>query len=299
MPTTSKLQVRLVSPWQKYCETSTAVFSSSIPIEKADALLCEWAPDEELFSFPRRKAWYCCEPACQFQHMQGGSWPELRSRLNPAEFLFHAHTDTRYRVPHITHFQPLEMNGNVDRQDRAVAIVSNHGGSPRMRHPQIAYRNRFITHPEVDLFGRSGWKTYRRSLFSWPKAPKNYQGEIPGDWPAGEKRDLQANYKGAVCLENMCEPYYFTEKFVEAVVAGCVPVYRAHNTIEDSMLKGAFWIDPADYKHEPHQVIRACLAAPLDEVQAQNGRWLTESDLLRSSHASAVFEQLGSILAND
>lgn len=40
-------------------ETETADFSVDIPAEKADALLCEWAPDPDLFTFPRLEACYC------------------------------------------------------------------------------------------------------------------------------------------------------------------------------------------------------------------------------------------------
>jgi hypothetical protein len=278
-------------------ETETAVFSVDIPAEKADALLCEWAPDPELFTFPRRKAWYCCEPQCQFRGLGGGTWPAIKAQLGPHEFLWHGHPEERYRVPHITHFEPLVMNTNQDRLDRAIAIVSNHGGLPWRRHPDITYRNRLITHPDVDLYGRSGWTRYRQRWYSWPKAPANYKGEIPGDWPAAGKRELMSRYKVAVCLENMNEPHYFTEKFVEAVVAGCVPVYRASEQIRNGVFNGAFWVDPADYNHVPQQILRACLSSLLLEVQAQNQRWMTENEMLKASHASAVFKRLGSIIS--
>ena len=298
MNSASKLQVRLLSPWHRELETDTAVFSTFIETDQADALLCEWEPNHELFSFPRRKAWYCCEPTCQFEQIQDGTWPTIRARLDPSEFLFHAHDDLKYRVPHITHFDPIEMNRSSDRKQHCIAIVSNHGGSPRRRHPQIAYRNRFITHLGVDLFGRSQWKSYRRSVLSWPGPPKNYQGEIPGDWPAGEKRDLQAKYQGAVCLENMCEPHYFTEKFVEATAAGCVPIYKAHQTTRDGILKGASWIDPIDFDDNPSQVFDACLATSSKNVQQQNEQWLKTNTHFQSSQASAVYERIAHILAD-
>jgi hypothetical protein len=83
-----RLQVRLKSPWTTRMETETAVFSVDIPAEKADALLCEWATDPELFTFPRRKAWYCCEPQCQFRGLGGGTWPKIRAKLDPRERSF-------------------------------------------------------------------------------------------------------------------------------------------------------------------------------------------------------------------
>ena len=199
----TKLQVRLKSPWAERVDTELAVFSRDIPAEQADALLCEWAPDDELFRFPRLKASYCCEPACRFRRLGNGMWHNLRSRLGPHEFLWHGHPDPRYRVPHVTLFRPLAMNQNPDRLQKAVVIVSNHGSSPWTCHPAIRYRNRLITLPQVDLYGRSIWQRYRRGWFSLPGAPRNYRGELPGDWPGEEKRRLMSRYKVRVSLENM------------------------------------------------------------------------------------------------
>jgi hypothetical protein len=294
-----RLQVRLKSPWTTRMETETAVFSVDIPAEKADALLSEWAPDPELFTFPRRKAWYCCEPQCQFRGLGGGTWPKIKAELGPDEFLWHGHPDERYRVPHITHFEPLVMNTNQDRMDKAIAIVSNHGGLPWRRHPDIAYRNRLITHPDVDLYGRRGWTRYRQRWYSWPKAPANYKGEIPGDWPAAGKRELMSGYKVAICLENMCEPHYFTEKLVEAVVAGCLPIYRANQDLKPTVLCGARWIDPQNYTGPPDTAISDALRSEAEAVIAQNLQWLQENKHLALTHSQRVFERIGHILGNN
>ncbi len=269
------------------------MFSTALPTEQADALLCDWAPHPELFTFPRRKAWYCCEPQCQFNYLEQGTWPNIRKQLAPEEFLFHGHPDPRFRVPHTTHFGPLEPNTNRNRQDRAIAVVSNHGGYPWKRHPDIAYRNRVVSHPNIDLFGRSSWNRYRKNWYSWPKAPSNYKGEIPGDWPAEEKRNLQASYKVAVCLENMNEPYYFTEKFVEAVIAGCIPVYRAHETVRDTVLRGAVWAEASSLASKHPTTV--ALEMDLVRVQKANLQWL-ESKALGDTHAKIVYSKIASIL---
>lgn len=291
-----KLQVRLRSPWTTHVETETAVFSVDIPTEKADALLCEWAPHPELFTFQRRKAWYCCEPQCQFRGLGGGAWPGIKARLGPHEFLWHGHPDEHYRVPHITHFEPLVMNTREDRLDKAIAIVSNHGGSPWRRHPDITFRNKLITDPRVDLYGRSGWNRYKVHWYSRAKAPANYRGEISGDWPADEKRELMSRYKVAICLENMNEPHYFTEKFVEAVVAGCIPVYRSDRTVRNDVLQGAFWIDPEDFQSNAALSLLAAMEALPVEVCAANRKWLEMSSVSQTS-AEAVFRRLSNLLS--
>jgi hypothetical protein len=291
-----KLQVRVISPWLEELETPYAKFSAKIQFEKADALLCDWAPDPALLTFPRRKAWYCCEPQCPFRALGGGEWPSMLSRMAPGEFLFHNHSDPRWRVPHVTHFENLKVNWRTDRKRQAVAVVSNHGGSPWRRHRDVGYRNRFVTHPRVDLYGRKGWMQYRASRVGRQAPPTNYKGELPGDWPDAAKRELMSDHQVAICLENMTEPYYFTEKFVEAVCAGCVPVYRAHPTVVQTVLRGATWVDPADHGHDPEATLEAAFSLDSEKVRQQNEQWLG-SDLLAETRSCHVYGRIGRILA--
>lgn len=295
----SKLRVRVISPWPVQIQTEDAWFSSELNAEKADALLCYWRPSPELLSFQRRKAWYCCEPEWNFRRLENGSWPTVKARLRPNEFLWHQHPEPKYRVPHMTHFQELQMSGNQDRINRAVAIVSNCGGQPWQRHADHHYRNRFVTSRHVDLFGRPSWRRYRAHWYSLPQAPANYRGGLPGDWPDEAKRELMARYKVAVCLENVVEPCYFTEKFVEAVCAGCVPVYRAHPTVAETFLNGAVWVDPTAYRGDVEAVLEAAFRLNAGEVSRQNERWLATSQDLRATSNLETFRKIGRILANE
>lgn len=293
----SRLQVRVISPWFGRLETETAVFSVDIPRSEADALLCDWAPSDELATFPRRKAWYCCEPDSQFHRIAGGKWVSIRNGLAASEFLCHDHSNPRFRVPHITHFEDLDVDSNRDRKDRAVAVVSNHGGSPRLRHPGQSYRNGFVTSPLVDLYGRSSWREYRSSLFSRRRPPANYIGELPGDWPANAKRELMRGYKVAIALENMNEPNYFTEKFVEAARAGCIPIYRPDSVSKAGVLSGAAYVDPTDFRDDVTRTIEAALLQDLEEVQKRHTAWFANNERLRASSHHAVFSRIGEILA--
>ncbi len=292
-------KVRVITPWPLEMKVGNVWFSGEHSPDAADALLCNWAPSPELFTFSRRKAWYCCEPKCQFRGLGGGAWPGIKERLAPEEFLFHNHPDAKYRVPHVTHYENLRIVDEGKRLRRAIAIVSNHGGNPWRRHRHLTYRNRFISHPLVDLYGRSGWKRYRQGRFSFrPGAPANYLGELPGDWPAAGKRSLMARYKVAVCLENMNEPHYFTEKMVEAVSAGCIPVYRADPTVASTFLEGARWFDPRDYADNPELTLEAALEADSGEVAEANRKWLLRA-AVRETHHERVFRRIANILATD
>lgn len=294
-----RLQVHLVSPWQKRFECDTAIMSTDIPIDTADALLSVWSPAAALKTFPRRKAWYCCEPSALFNTLERGRWPRVRKRLHGCDFLWHNHEDPRYRVPHLTHLETIELNRRQDRRDRAIAVVSNFGGHPWKRHRDIEYRNQFITRNGVDLYGRNNWKRYRTRGFGRARTPDNYAGEIPGDWPENAKHELMSQYRVAVCLENMNEPGYFTEKFVEAVVAGCVPVYRASGDIAESFLRGASWVDPKDYDNCPDRTLEAALSQDLEHVQEQNSRWLLTNQAFQSTSYTAIFTRIAEILSRD
>ena len=295
----AKLKVRLASPWDACVHTERAILNREFSVAEADALLSIWSPCDELLAFPRRKAWYCCEPSCQFRVIEGGRWATLRARLDRSEFLHHAHPEARFRVPHVTHFEPLSMNVAGNRRARAIAIVSNHGGSPLTRHRDLSFRNHMVTGDGVDLFGRAGWASYRASAWSRRRAPANYQGELPGDWSDTAKRSVMSTYKVCVCLENMNEFGYFSEKFVEAVVAGCIPVYRASADIRDTVLQGARWFDPADARWPGRAAIAAALDANLADVQQANLEWLQNSASLAATHSHSVFEKLVDALFPD
>jgi hypothetical protein len=197
----------------------------------------------------------------------------------------------------VTHFGQLTLNSRSDRENKAVAVISNHGGNPWRRHPGIAYRNRFATSSAVDLYGRPSWDSYRRGRFSRSARPANYKGEIPGDWPADAKRELLSRYKAAVALENLNEPHYFTEKFVEAASAGCIPIYRADPATRSNVLGGAYWIDPTDHGDDPTATVAAALAADLGAAQQRNAAWLSASKGLAASSQHAVLSRIAEILA--
>lgn len=288
-------KVRLLSPWHQEMQVGKFHFSVSFSAEEADALLCEWAPYEELFSFPGPKAWYCCE-ATNSGLFRTRQWQAYLKPLKSSEFLYHAHPNIRYRVPHITHVTTLSMNCNKRRLNKAVAIVSNTGGAPWRRSKDMSLRVKFATHPDVDLYGRrQAWEGFRAGLLSRPGPPRNYRGEIEGDWHDAARFDHMSHYKAAVCLENTCEPFYFTEKFVCAVQAGCIPIYHAHETVREGVLKGAAWVDPAMFKYDVNATIEYALGEDIEEYWAINGEWL-KSEALRATHVRAVFERIGQIL---
>ena len=108
-----------------------------------------------------------------------------------------------------------------------------------------------------------------------------------------------SRHKVCLCLENMNEPGYFSEKFVEAVVAGCVPVYRASVNIRDTVLQGAVWFDPRDSRWPAEAVLQQAIEAAQSDCLQKNCRWLTESKAFAATHATSVFQRLSQLLATE
>ena len=99
-----------------------------------------------------------------------------------------------------------------------------------------------------------------------------------------------------MCLENCTEAYYFTEKFVYAVRAGCIPVYHAHATVKTSFLSGARWVDPADFAFSPRRTIDFALNQDQMEFRSINDAWL-ESGILADTDELKVVPKLHEIIS--
>lgn len=290
-------RVRLERPWHdKEVEFGDILLSTRLPLEQADALLCDFVPTPNLYRAKIPSAWYCCEPVSSLRgHRVTPRVLNARLRLPPSRTLHHAHTDARYRVPAIASRDQLFFVDGPRRKARAVAIVS-YAGTPGLRWDALQKRNAMILHERVDLFGNERtWSTFKPSMWARPSPPANFRGSVPGTWGSGQKIALLSLYHATVCMENTSEPYYFTEKFVDAVMAGCVPVYHAHETVRDTLLVGAKWVDPAQFDFDPARTIDYALSQDREAWSAINRRWL-ESENARSTTWRAIMERACQIL---
>jgi hypothetical protein len=110
-------------------------------------------------------------------------------------------------------FDPSEVVEDPQPRDKDVCmIISN-------KH----YRGFNITPPISQLHD------YRYQVIDWAK--KNHGMDLYGmGWgefaqPVEDKLETLKQYKSTIIIENDARPYYFTEKFVHAMVAGCQPIY--------------------------------------------------------------------------
>jgi hypothetical protein len=292
-----RFRVRLERPWHdKEVEFGDILLSTRLPLDQADALLCDFAPTSNLYRAKVPSAWYCCEPVSTPRgHRTTPRALLARLRLPPSRILHHAHADPRYRVPAIASRDELFFADAPRRKPRAVAIVS-FAGSPGRRWDALHKRNAMILHDRVDLFGSQRvWSTFKQTLWSRRRLPSNFRGSVPGTWGSGHKLALLALYHATVCMENTSEPYYFTEKFVDAVMAGCVPIYHAHPSVRDTLLIGAKWVDPVDFDFDPARTLDHALQQDRAAWSETNRRWL-ESEHVRSTTWRAIMERACQIL---
>lgn len=273
------------------------VFSSAFIEEESDALLC-LQPDASLFHFRGRKALYWQEARANLALYRSSDFRKCMKRLESKQFLSHWNPEPAYQVPHITHWDRLTMNKSPDRINKAVSVVSNCGPPFKrllMHNQAINLRTSFAVHPYVALFGnRKMWSKFRKTIFSFPNCPTNYLGEIPGSWGTGVKLEAISKYKAMVCMENTQEPNYFTEKFVDAVRAGCIPIYYAHETVRNGILRGAKWIDPADFFFNVDATLNYALTQNIQDYWETNEKWL-QSDAVATTNFYAVFKRIGEI----
>ena len=70
---------------------------------------------------------------------------------------------------------------------------------------------------EIDIYGR-GCKYY--------KDDKRIKGEF-------EDCCLYKNYFYHICIENFSTPHYFSEKIIDPLICGCIPIYYGCQNIDE------------------------------------------------------------------
>ena len=275
------------------------LYSPRVPFEEADALLVLYDPSDELLKFAGPKLWFTIEPSWHHHFRSHPLGKRLVQDLDATERAFYGHRDARYRIPHPTYGGSLSRPRAASVRGAAVAAVNNFGGRLWFLQSHFRTRNRMILDRRVELFGLpEAWAQFRHFPKLWiRRPPDNYAGRTTPGFDDDENLRFLSAYKVAVCLENCTEPYYFTEKFVNAVRAGCVPVYHAHATVKNSFLSGARWVDPADFAFSPRRTIDFALNQDQMEFRSINDAWL-ESGILADTDEQKVMSKLHEIISS-
>ncbi len=301
---TNRFQCRIVSDqFQAYNWSDFTIdnvqYSGKLPLDQADALLALYDPSEELLTFRGPKLWYTMEPSWHHHYHSHPIGKQLVRMLSENERAYYSHRMEAFRIPHPTFRSPLSSPRKAEMRFAAVSCVSNFGGRTWFLKPRFRFRNRFILDPRVELFGKKeGWSKFRNFPCFWRKgAPKNYRGPVDHGKDHFDDAFIQflSGYKVAICLENALEDFYFTEKFVNAVRAGCIPVYRAHDSVRRRFLEGAVWVDPFDFGNCPRRTLTYALSQDVQTFRATNDRWLN-SGTLNETDDKLVMKRLHKII---
>ncbi|HVZ20934.1 MAG TPA: hypothetical protein VG871_07725 [Vicinamibacterales bacterium] len=271
------------------------VFDPDVPPEACDGLLAWGAITDEFLNYRGPRAWYISEPLTH-NMFRSATFRRARRNLGEHEFLHHSNPNPKYRYPAVTHYVTLAPAADRTRVGEIVATVNDFGGRIWWLRPHLRFRTRFLLNPNVTLFGSApSWSRFRRWPWSRPHPPDNYRGETsaPNCWTPAYV-DYLAQYRANLCFENAILPYWFTEKFVNAARAGCVPVYHAHPVNAATFLRGATWIDPADHGFDIEATLDAARRCDAAAIRAQNYQWL-QSAPLAETEGYAVWTRIANL----
>ncbi len=102
----------------------------------------------------------------------------------------------------------------LPRQNKAVLIAT----LPPQERYQLRLRAARRWQKQVDVYGRG-----------WPKDLPNYRGVCMS------KADVLRRYRFALVFENQRQPGYVTEKFLDCLLDGTVPIYWGDPTLESRL----------------------------------------------------------------
>jgi len=91
---------------------------------------------------------------------------------------------------------------------------------------------------KLDIFGRN-WQNFSKLPACWKKRLKNILTNLSPQ-PCDDKIETISNYKFAAAFENVSYPGYITEKIIDCLVAGVIPVYLGAADICDFIPKETF-----------------------------------------------------------
>jgi len=96
----------------------------------------------------------------------------------------------------------------------------------------------FAAQNKIDIFGRE-WQNLDKLPPKWQKRLAPVIGQL-NPQPCEDKIETMSNYKFAVCFENVAYPGYVTEKIIDCLVSGVIPLYSGAPDITDFIQENTF-----------------------------------------------------------
>lgn len=96
----------------------------------------------------------------------------------------------------------------------------------------------FAVQNKIDIFGRE-WQNLSKLPSQWQKRLATVIRRLDPQ-PCEDKIETISNYKFAVCFENVAYPGYITEKIIDCLVAGIIPLYLGAPDVADFIPQDIF-----------------------------------------------------------
>ena len=155
----------------------------------------------------------------------------------------------------------------------------------------------FGAHRALDLFGM-GWSKLSNLPLSWELRLKDIVRQL-APTPCDNKQERISGYKFSLCIENYMSPGYVTEKILDCLHAGVIPVYLGAPDIKDFIARDAF-IDIRDF--ESLDQLHAALQS-MSEQEAMTmldcGRQFLQSEAGQRYSYEGVAQQFLQVLLRD
>ncbi len=161
------------------------------------------------------------------------------------------------------------------RERGAVARIVRHGIRKALSPTHKAFRGSQLhdrrlelleclaQREEIDVFGR-GWENPDNLPSRWKESLRPFPGMFRG--PCDDKRETLRRYRFGIAYENTACPGWVTEKIVDCLVAGIVPVYLGAPDISEFVPAGSF-LDATHYA-SPADLADRMRSMPAEEAMA-------------------------------
>jgi len=214
-------------------------FKNNIPVlwpgDHFDYLVTQQFLDEEFISEQRPKIFFSREPKAHHDN-------KLLTLLGQTDVTPHILSFGEENIERRMFYVALpdDRSGIIRRLRKSLhdsrpalcCIVNRYKESDRLN--LLGERIRFVRAmgADIDIYGR----TDPEGITGWRSYP-NYHG------PTANKLRTLARYTFNLCFENCEEDGYITEKIIQALMAGCIPLYRGGGRFLEQTIPGNCFIN--------------------------------------------------------
>tara|TARA_R100000008_G_C3585825_1_gene172185 strand:- start:697 stop:1641 length:945 start_codon:yes stop_codon:yes gene_type:complete len=164
---------------------------------------------------------------------------------------------------------------SADYPKKISYMVASHGalnGTPHHSSSNYILRENLLleilnSDLDIDIYGRG-----------WNINDSRYKGAPP------LKKEALKDYKYSICIENSCEDFYISEKFFDAVLNNCIPIYYGCKSIDEAYNPDSFIIfDPTSKNviDNLKNIINEPISWRLEAVKKAKNEYYNRHNLLK------------------